>query len=136
MAERARGATDVDGRKSANASGVRQRGSQTRVPLTRCAPGLMHPRVPASPPAAVANTAASPPQRQVGTGRRAKKLKVTKVTLPEALFAPAPAAAAPALARKACGTERTRPPSTRALFLLTCLNFPSLKCNVFEHICS
>lgn len=65
MAEMARGATDVDGRKRANASGVRQGGGQSRVPLTRCAPGLMLPRVPASRPADVANTAASPPQRQL-----------------------------------------------------------------------
>ena len=57
MAEMARGATDVDGRKRANASGVRQGGGQSRVPLTRCAPGLMLPRVPASRPADVANTA-------------------------------------------------------------------------------
>ena len=100
MAERAGGATDVDGRKRAHASGVRPWGGQTRVPLTRSAPGLMIPRVPASPPAAVANTDASPPQRQV----RDRKKRVEGGSEQRlALLAPAPAAAAPALARKAYG---------------------------------
>ena len=70
------------------------------MPLTRCAPGLMHPSVPA-PAVGVANSDNSM-QRQLQDGSRALPLPAPPAA-PAAPPAPATAAAALSLARKACG---------------------------------